>query len=133
MGQYGTFSIAKKDNIVIFVFQYCSADHVYFLGLPQKSSLLGNKGKYTPVARQILRILFKYCSTRKDIMEYENVCIMTQVGIYGEIQPDPSGNPLCSNIWISLVLKLQFTVYPSSCHNTDTIYIKAFLTHPQKI
>ena len=46
---------------------YCSLDHVYFLALPQQSSLLGlygpillhllgNTGKYTPAARPIRRI-----------------------------------------------------------------------------
>ena len=45
---------------------------------------------------------------------------MTQVGIYGEIQPEPLGNPLGSALRISLVLRLYFTVYPSSRHNTDS-------------
>ena len=60
-------AITKKDNIEILLFQYCSLDHVYFLVLPQQSSLLGlygpvvlhllgNKGKYTPAARPIWRI-----------------------------------------------------------------------------
>ena len=65
--QYSPFSITKKDNIEILLFQYCSLDHVYFLVLPQQSSLLGlyrpvllhllgNTGKYTPAAGPIRRI-----------------------------------------------------------------------------
>ena len=50
----------------------------------------------------------------------ENVCIVTQVGIYCEIQPEPLGNPSGSALGISLGLRLYFTVYPSSRHNTDT-------------
>ena len=45
---------------------------------------------------------------------------MIQVGIYGEIQPEPSGNPLGSTLGISLVLRIYFT----SRHNTDTIQTK---------
>ena len=51
----------------------------------------------------------------------EDVCIMTQVRIYGAIQPEPSGNPSGSAPGISFVLRLYFTVYPSSRPNTDTI------------
>ena len=46
---------------------------------------------------------------------------MTQVGINGEIWLEPSGNPSGSALGISLVLRLYFTVYPSSRHNTDTV------------
>ena len=57
----------KKDNIEILLFYYCSYDHVYFLVLPQQSSLLdiygpvllhvlGNTEKYTPAARPKKRI-----------------------------------------------------------------------------
>ena len=49
----------QKDEIKMLLFQYCSPDHVYFLVLPQQSSLLGlygpvllhllgNSGKYSP-------------------------------------------------------------------------------------
>ena len=51
----------------------------------------------------------------------ENVCIMTKVGIYSEHYPEPSGKPLGSALGISIVLRLYFTVYASSRHNTDTI------------
>ena len=40
VAQYSAFSITKKDNIEILLFYYCSPDHVYFLVLPQQSSLL---------------------------------------------------------------------------------------------
>ena len=46
---------------------------------------------------------------------------MIQVGIYGEKLPEPSGNPSGSALGISLVLRLYFSVYPSSRHNTDTV------------
>ena len=46
---------------------------------------------------------------------------MTQVGIYDKIKLEPSGNPLGSALMISLVLRLYFTVYPTSRHNTDTV------------
>ena len=48
--------------------------------------------------------------------------MMTQVGIYGEIQPEPSRNPQGSALRISLELRLWFTIYPFSRHNTDTVY-----------
>ena len=50
------------------------------------------------------------------------VCIKTQVRIYGDTEPEPSGNPLGSALGISLVLGLYFIVYPSSRHNTDTVH-----------
>ena len=48
------------------------------------------------------------------------VCIMTQVGIHGEIQPEPSENPLHSALKISIILRVYFTLYPSCYHNTYT-------------
>ena len=56
------------------------------------------------------------------LLEIENVCIMTQVRIYGEIQTEPSGISTGSDLRISLVLRLYFTVYPFSCHNTNTLF-----------
>ena len=56
----------------------CSPDHVYFLVLPQQSSLLGqyrpvllhllaNTGKYSPSCQtNTENQLFQYCPTRKD-------------------------------------------------------------------
>ena len=44
---------------------------------------------------------------------------MTRVGIYSDIQPEPSGSAL----GISLMLRLYFTVYPSSYHYTDTMSV----------
>ena len=48
---------------------------------------------------------------------------MTHVGIFCEIEPEPSRNPLVSALGISLELRLYFTVYPSSCHSTDTVFL----------
>ena len=45
------------------------------------------------------------------------ICIVTQVKIYFEIKPDRSGNLSGS----ALGHRLYFTVYPSSCHNTDSV------------
>ena len=39
--------------------------------------------------------------------------------MYCKIQPDP---PLGSALGDSRGLMLYITVYPSSCHNTDTVY-----------
>ena len=47
---------------------------------------------------------------------------MTQVGIYGEIYPEPLQNPSGFALGISLGLRLYFTVYPSSRNNTDTVF-----------
>ena len=55
-------------------------------------------------------------------LDIENVCILTQVGIYGEINPEPSGNSLGAALRISLLLRLYFTVHPSSRHNTNTVH-----------
>ena len=54
------------------------------------------------------------------LLEIEKVCIMTQVRIHGEIQPEPLGNPSGSTLGISHLLRLYFTVYPSTHHNRDT-------------
>ena len=78
-----------------------------------------------PAARAIQRINFSNIALPgRSILEIENVCIMTQVGIYNKIfKPDPSENPLASALWISLVLRLYLIVYSSSCHNSDTISV----------
>ena len=72
------FSTTNKDNIEIYLFSYCSANHVYFLVLQQESSLLGlygpvllhllgNTGKYSPSCQtNTENQLFQYCPTRKD-------------------------------------------------------------------
>ena len=52
----------------------------------------------------------------------ESVCIVTQVGIYREIYPEPSGNHSGFALGISFGLRLYFTLYPSSRHNTDTVH-----------
>ena len=75
---------------------------MYFLVLPQQSSLLNlygpvlfripsNTGKIAPAARALRRIhsfgivLLGTLILRDDFFEIDNVCIMTQVGIYSKI------------------------------------------------
>ena len=66
--------------------------------------------------------LYQYSSPRKVNAEFvKNVCIVTWVRKYNEIKPKPEGNPSGLALRISLGLRLYFIVYPSSCHNTDTI------------
>ena len=78
-----------------------------------------------PAARAIQRInsyniaLQEWAILESLFLEIKNVFIMTLVGIYRKIYPEPSENPLDSSLGISVVLMLYFTVYPSSCHNTD--------------
>ena len=72
------FSTTNKDNIEIYLFWYCSANHVYFLVLQQESSLLGlyglilrhllgNTGKYSPSCQTNMENqLFQYWPTSKD-------------------------------------------------------------------
>ena len=52
----------------------------------------------------------------------ENGCIVTRVRVYDEILPEPSGNPSGSVLGISFGLRQYFIVYPSSRHNTVTVY-----------
>ena len=47
--------------------------------------------------------------------------IETRGGIYGEIWPEPEGNPESKARGISRGLRLYFTVYPDSSHNTDIV------------
>ena len=111
---------------------------MYFLVLPQQSSVLGlygtvllhllvNTGKYSPSCQNNTVINSSNIALpgrtilEELLLEIENVCIMTQVRMYSEIYPELSGNPMASALWISLVLTLYFTVYPSSCQNTDKV------------
>ena len=136
--QYNTFSITKKDNIEILLFQYCSLDHVYFLVLPQQSSLLGlygpilfhllgNTGKYTLAARTIRRINSSNIAlTGRTYLKYNFQKLRVSVlrlksGYTVKYSLSPLGNPSGSALGISLGLRLYFTVYPSFCHNTDTL------------
>ena len=60
------FSITKKDNIEINPFKYCSPNHVFFLVLPQQSSLLG---LYGPELLHLLGLTGKYspsCETNTE-------------------------------------------------------------------
>ena len=52
----------------------------------------------------------------------ENDCIVTRVGVYDEISPEPSGNTSGSALGIALGLRRYFIVYSSSCHNTVTLW-----------
>ena len=52
----------------------------------------------------------------------ENDCIVTLVGVYDKILPEPGGNLSGSTLGISLGLTQYFIVYPSSRHNTFTVY-----------
>ena len=131
-----SFLITKMDDIKKKLFQYCSSGHVYFLVLPQQSSLLGlqgpvlphllgTTGKCSPSCQINTRNqLFQYCPIRKDnTRSITYNYIRTQVGIYGEFQHKPSENPSGSAHGISFMLRVYFTVYPSSRHNTDTFSI----------
>ena len=42
------------------------------------------------------------------VEEIENDCIVTQVGVYNEISPEPSGNPSAFTLGISLGLRQYF-------------------------
>ena len=53
------------------------------------------------------------------VEEIENVCIVTWVGVYDEILPEPSGNLSGS----ALGLRPYFIVYRSSRHNIVTFYL----------
>ena len=46
---------------------------------------------------------------------------MTRGGIYGEIKPEPDGNPEAGTRGISRGLRLYLTVYPDVSHNTDIL------------
>ena len=52
----------------------------------------------------------------------ENDCIVTRIGVYNEISPEPSGNPSVSGLGISLGLRRYFIIYPYSRHNTVTVF-----------
>ena len=57
----------------------------------------------------------------------ENDCIVTRVGVYDKILPEPEGNPGGGARGISLRL---FIVYPSSRNNTVTIKMSGALGSP---
>ena len=57
------------------------------------------------VARSVVKC--KYCN-----------CIVTRVGVYNEILPEPEGNPVGRARGISQGLRQYFIVYPDSRHNT---------------
>ena len=54
--------------------------------------------------------------------QINNVYLMTQVTRYGAIYLELLENPLGSALGISLELSIYFNLYPSPCHNTDTVY-----------
>ena len=62
--------------------------------------------------------------------ERDCICIETRVGIYGEIWPEPEGNPEGKAQGISRGLRLYFTVYPNSSHNTDILNYNSSIVLP---
>ena len=81
---------------------------------------LGNTGKYSPSCQtNTENQFFQYCPTRKDntgsisFINWECLCY------------ESSGDIRWNKAWAlgkSLGLRLYFTIYPSSCHNTATVY-----------
>ena len=63
---------------------------------------------------------FSICIVKVHLTLY-CICIETRGGIYSEIQPEPKGNPKGEAPGISRGLRLYFTVYPDSSHNTDIL------------
>ena len=59
----------------------------------------------------------------------ENDCIVTSVGVYDEILPEPYGNPSDSALRIFLRLRQCFIVYPSSRHNTVTVFSESQIAY----
>ena len=120
--------------------KYCSSGHIYFLLLPQQSSLLGlygpvllhllgNTGIYTPSCQtNTENQLFQYCPTRKD--NTGSIASRNWECLYYDSSLDIQWN-LASALRKSLGLRPRdfpraqaiFTVYPSSRHNTDTDFM----------
>ena len=95
------------------------------------ASSTGQYGKIkTQLPDQYENQLFQYCHTRKNhtgsiTFRIENICIMTQVGIYGEILPEVSGNPSGFALWILWVTSHLSHV---KCHKSHiAIFIYTFL------
>ena len=111
---------------------------MYFLVLPQQSTLLGlyrpvllcllgNTGKYS-FSPQGIRSIYSLSIDLlgKPLLELSNldtynVFIMTRVVIYVEIKPEPFEVLSGAALGNSLRLRLYLTVNPSSCFDTDTI------------
>ena len=77
-------------------------------------SYFKQNGKYIPSCQSNRENqLFQYCSTRRSstVIVIEIVCTVTRVGIYGEIKPEPLGNPFGIALKISLGLRLYIIVY----------------------
>ena len=112
---------------------------MYFLVLQSQSPQLGLYGSVYPLGAirvrigppqeaqygKILGLLSRGGPNTKKyslVEEIENDCIVTRVGVYDKISPEPSGNPSGSALGISLGLRRYFIVYPSSRHNTVTVH-----------
>ena len=54
------------------------------------------------------------------------ICILTRGGIRGEISPEYKVNPEGGALGISRGLRLYFSVYPNSSHNTVIINLKKY-------
>ena len=109
---------------------------MYFLVLKQQSSLLGlygpvllrllgNTGKYSPSCQtNTENQLFQYCPTRKD--NTGSITFRNWECLYYDSSWDIRWN-IAWALGKSLVLRLYFTVYPSSRHNTDTISLTSHI------
>ena len=87
-------------------------------------------GNYSPSCQSNTENqLFHYCSPRKDNtgIVIENVCMVTRVWIYGEIQPEPSGFPLGSGYISSYIpplftIQIQRATVYNSVQQCETVY-----------
>ena len=64
------------------------------------------------------------------LLSYECICIETRGGIYGEIKPEPKGNPKGEAGGIFRGLGLYFIVYPDSRNNTDILNFNSRVGSP---
>ena len=114
---------------------------MYFLVLQSQSPQLGLYGSVYPLGairvrigppqeaqyKKILGFLSRgSLNTRKySLVEViENDCIVTRVGVYDEISPEPSGNPSGSTLRISLGLWPYFIVYPDNTVILNYLYYR---------
>ena len=112
------------DGWLTNVYDYCYVTALPIILLLLKESTLQLQ---QDLHCQLLQLV-QHMPLQQQINSQVNVNVCTPVGIYYEIQPEPSGNPSGS----ALGLRLYFTVYLSSCHNTDTVCqaISLYLKQP---
>ena len=124
---------------------------MYFLVLPQQCSPLGlngtciassngqNRKIYPSCQTNTENQLFQYCPTRKD--NTESINFSNWECLYYDSSWDIRWNTwflwssLGSDLGISLVLRIYFTVYPNPRHNTDTVKTQLYwaYTGPYKL